>query len=259
MPIDWFTVVAQIFNFLILVWLLKRFLYKPILDALDAREARIAATLADAAKLKADAKTEIEDYQEKIAEFEAARAARMKAVEEEAQREHERLIQDSKQSIEAHRLRLEKSLKDEVEQLQNVIRVRTQDAVFSIARAVLEQLASESLEARLVDRFLESIPEMETSVKDAFANALKVSNEVMLRTAFALPEASKARIQESLKSLFGEDVTLEYHVVPALISGVELTSHGQKLSWSIDDYLDALQHQVEHVGMAQKVGSGDVA
>ena len=42
MLIDWFTVVAQVVNFLILVWLLKRFLYKPILDAIDAREKRIA-------------------------------------------------------------------------------------------------------------------------------------------------------------------------------------------------------------------------
>jgi F-type H+-transporting ATPase subunit b len=37
MLIDWFTVGAQVLNFLILVWLLKRFLYGPILDAIDAR------------------------------------------------------------------------------------------------------------------------------------------------------------------------------------------------------------------------------
>jgi len=39
MLIDWFTVVAQVINFLILVWLMKRFLYKPILNAIAAREA----------------------------------------------------------------------------------------------------------------------------------------------------------------------------------------------------------------------------
>ena len=42
MLIDWFTVGAQALNFLILVWLMKRFLYKPILHAIDAREKRIA-------------------------------------------------------------------------------------------------------------------------------------------------------------------------------------------------------------------------
>ena len=48
MLIDWFTVGAQAVNFLILVWLLRQFLYKPILNAIDAREKRIASELADA-------------------------------------------------------------------------------------------------------------------------------------------------------------------------------------------------------------------
>ncbi len=52
MLIDWFTVGAQALNFVILVWLMKRFLYKPILDAIDAREKRIATELADAGRKK---------------------------------------------------------------------------------------------------------------------------------------------------------------------------------------------------------------
>ena len=55
MLIDWFTVGAQALNFLILVWLLKRFLYKPILHAIDEREKRIAKELADADAKKAEA------------------------------------------------------------------------------------------------------------------------------------------------------------------------------------------------------------
>jgi len=56
MLIDWFTVGAQVLNFLILVWLLKHFLYKPILNAIDAREKRIASELADADAKKSEAK-----------------------------------------------------------------------------------------------------------------------------------------------------------------------------------------------------------
>ena len=56
MLIDWFTVGAQVLNFLVLVWLMKRFLYKPILDAIDAREKGIATELADADAKKAEAK-----------------------------------------------------------------------------------------------------------------------------------------------------------------------------------------------------------
>ena len=75
MLIDWFTVGAQALNFIILVWLLKRFLYKPILNTVDAREKRIAAELADADAKKAEAQKERDDYQHKNEEFDQQRAA----------------------------------------------------------------------------------------------------------------------------------------------------------------------------------------
>jgi F-type H+-transporting ATPase subunit b len=65
MLIDWFTVGAQVLNFLILVWLLKRFLYKPILHAIDEREKRIAKELADADAKKAEAEKERDEFQHK--------------------------------------------------------------------------------------------------------------------------------------------------------------------------------------------------
>jgi F-type H+-transporting ATPase subunit b len=74
MLIDWFTVGAQALNFLILVWLMKRFLYKPVLAAIDAREKRIAAELADAETKKTDAKKERDEFQKKNDEFDQQRA-----------------------------------------------------------------------------------------------------------------------------------------------------------------------------------------
>ena len=62
MLINWFTVCAQAINFLILVWLLKRFLYKPILHAIDEREKGIAAQLADAEAKKAEAQKDRDDF-----------------------------------------------------------------------------------------------------------------------------------------------------------------------------------------------------
>jgi len=72
--IDWFTVGAQALNFVILVWLMKRFLYRPILDGIDAREQRIAAELADADRRKAEAQTERSDFQHKNEELDRQRA-----------------------------------------------------------------------------------------------------------------------------------------------------------------------------------------
>ena len=75
MLIDWFTVSAQVVNFLILVWLLKRFLYKPILHAIDAREKRIAAELADADAKMSEAQQERDEFQHKNEAFDQQRSA----------------------------------------------------------------------------------------------------------------------------------------------------------------------------------------
>ncbi|MEO8614423.1 MAG: F0F1 ATP synthase subunit B, partial [Luteolibacter sp.] len=84
MLIDWFTVGAQALNFLILVGLMKRFLYKPILSAIDAREKKIAAELADADAKKADAQKERDDFQHKNEEFDQQRAGLLKKATDEA-------------------------------------------------------------------------------------------------------------------------------------------------------------------------------
>ena len=75
MLFDGFTVAAQTLNFLVLVWLMKRFLYKPILDAIDAREKRIALALADAAAKKTEAQQERDEFQKKNEVFDQARDA----------------------------------------------------------------------------------------------------------------------------------------------------------------------------------------
>src|SRR5271165_4414373 len=92
MLINWFTVCAQAINFLVLVWLLKRFLYKPILHAIDEREKGIAAQLADAEAKKALAQAERDDLQHKKEAFDQERAELLKRATAEAMAERQRLL-----------------------------------------------------------------------------------------------------------------------------------------------------------------------
>ncbi|MEN4041216.1 MAG: hypothetical protein ROW39_02640, partial [Anaerolineaceae bacterium] len=81
--IDLFTVFAQIVNFLVLILLLKRFLYKPVLKAIAAREERIANTVKEADQAKADAQQQIEAYRQKNEAWEAERATLVEALRQE--------------------------------------------------------------------------------------------------------------------------------------------------------------------------------
>src|SRR5665811_1715268 len=101
MLINWFTVGAQALNFLILVGLLKHFLYKPILTAIDAREKRIASELADATTKKTEAQKERDDFQQKSQELDQQRAELLSKATDEANAERARLMDEARRAAEA--------------------------------------------------------------------------------------------------------------------------------------------------------------
>ena len=143
MLIDWFTVGAQIINFLILVWLLKRFLYKPILHAIDAREKRIAAELADAAAKQTEAQRERDEFQHKNEEFERHRATLLSQATDEAKAERQRLLDEARKAADALSAKRQDTLRNDAHSLNQAIRRQTQQEVFAIARKALTDLAAD--------------------------------------------------------------------------------------------------------------------
>lgn len=141
MLIDWFTVGAQALNFLVLAWLLKRFLYKPILDAIDAREVSIAKKLADADAKEAIAVKERDAFQQKNAEFDRQRAARLTTASDEARAESRRLLDEARRAADALRAKRQDALESEQQGLADAIAQRTCKEVFAIARKLLADLA----------------------------------------------------------------------------------------------------------------------
>src|ERR1700678_4033464 len=127
MLIDWFTVGAQALNFLILAWLMKRFLYKPVLDAIAAREKLIAAELADAAAKKAEAQKDRDEFQHKNEEFDQQRAALLSKATDEARAERERLIDEARKAAEALSAKRQETLRNEAHNLDQAIARRTRD------------------------------------------------------------------------------------------------------------------------------------
>lgn len=142
--LDWFTVGAQTLNFLILVWLMKRFLYKPILHAIDAREQRIAAELADADAKKAEAKKQRDEFQRKNTEFDQQRAALLSQATDEVETERRRMLDEARRAADALRANRQVALEREQRSLNEELTRRTREEVFAIARKTLVDLAETS-------------------------------------------------------------------------------------------------------------------
>jgi F-type H+-transporting ATPase subunit b len=242
MLIDWFTVGAQALNFIILVWLLKRFLYKPILNAVDAREKLIAAELADAAAKRAEAQKERDEFQHKNEEFNRQRAALMSKAIDEAKAERQRLLDDARKAADALRDKRQEALQTDASNLSQAIRRRTEQEVFAIARKALTDLATTSLEERVSEVFTHRLRAMDGKAKEDLGEALKTSPEpALVRSAFDLPAAQRTAIQNALNETFSGDIRVRFTTAPDLVSGIEISTNGQKMAWSIADYLASLE------------------
>jgi F-type H+-transporting ATPase subunit b len=248
MLIDWFTVGAQVLNFLILVWLLKHFLYKPILNAIDAREKRIAAELADADAKKTEAQKERDDFQSKNKVFDEQRSALLGKAADEAKVERERLLDEARKAAESLRAAQATALRNDQRRLGSEITRLAKDEVFGIARKTLADLATVSLEERVGEVFTRRLREMDGKGKELLGAALKSSSEpAVVRSAFDLGAAQKAAIQNALNETFSAEIRIRFETSPDLISGIELTANGQKVAWSIADYLASLGKGVDEL------------
>src|ERR1700677_3648821 len=236
MLIDWFTVAAQVINFLVLVWLLKRFLYKPVLDAIDAREKRIETQLRDAVDKKADAAKEQAEFQHKNEEFDQQRVALLAEATNTAKTERERLLTDARKDAEALRAKLKKANDDELDNVNRKLEALSQSEVFSIARKTLADLAGTELEGRITDVFIRRLHDLNDKERNELKSDLGgTTTPVRICSAFDLSPPQKTTIEQAIKSLLNGGESIEFETKAGLISGIELTANGRRIAWSIGD------------------------
>lgn len=245
MEINWFTVIAQVINFLILVWLLKRFLYKPVLNAIDEREKKIASQLSDAAAKKAEAQKERDEFEQKNKTFDKERAEKMNKAQREIDSEKQRLFEEVRNESDSLRLKYEDSLKQQEQDITNTLKRKTEDEVFAITIKALADIADASLEEQAVKVFIKKIQELNEDGKASLKQALKDGNkEITIKSAFELPSSSKQELERVIEKMIGQQTGFQYKVQPELISGIEIGNNSYQLSWNIESYLGSLKKSI---------------
>jgi len=260
MSIDWFTFSAQILNFVLLVWLLKRFLYRPILNAIEAREQRISDELANAAELQAEAKKERERYRLKLEEFEQQRDQRLAGMHEEVREEYRRLLAEARDKVDALGRKRMQALRDNVENLGEVLGQRLQREVFAISGKILSELASQSLQDSMVEKFTSRLRSLDGDAAAALRKVVEVDGKILLlRSAFELSKEQLAAIKSALEDICAGAIDLRFDIEPALLAGIELVANGHKIAWSVSDYLAALEKSVGEVLPSAAAGKSPAA
>jgi F-type H+-transporting ATPase subunit b len=254
MLIDWFTVGAQSLNFLLLVYLLKRFLYQPILHAIDAREKKIADKLASADQLKADAEKQRQSFEDNNREFDQQKQQLLQEAVSAANAQKEHLLAAAKASAAVSRQKALEGLNKEIQSLQDEIAQQSLQHIYANSQKLLQDLAGLDLQQRIFEVFVKRLKEQlqqpsteETNEQAAGLPAAitKAKGQLTLRSAFALTAKQQDVIKQCLAAvrptLPADTSALKFVVEPSLICGVELLADGWKLSWTTEDYLANLQ------------------
>ncbi len=248
MVIDLFTVIAQIINFLILVFLLKKFLFDRIIKIMDDRENKISEQLSNAEQQEKDAQQEVEKQRkikEELAQKWDENLAQMK---KEIQSKREEMMREARQSVNQSQEDWEKAMSKQRDGFLRELRYLSCQQVCQVSKKVLTDLANERLENQLLDSFLEQLEAREKDKGQEFRlSELNEGEEVEIFTAFQLQKKDKDLVTEKIESLAHKDVQIGFKESNDIICGIELRSEGKKIAWSIESYLNALEKRLEEM------------
>ncbi|MFB3764045.1 MAG: F0F1 ATP synthase subunit delta [Methanotrichaceae archaeon] len=255
--IDYFTTIAQIINFLVLVFLLRHFLYRPVIKAMNDREQKIASRLKDAEDKRKEAEHEAASYRKMKQDMAAEHDLMIARAAEEVQAFKADLIKKAREDVDKTKKDWLEAFRRQKDAFLTDIAAQAGREVYAVSRHALKDLADEELERRIMDVFLERLEDLDAQDKDrlkSFYEKLKQKGGeiVTVKSTFQVPDDARNKIQKTLQYQSGSDVKIRYEIDPDLVSGIELRTDDIKISWSIASYLSDLENNLSQA-LDQKV------
>ena len=244
MSIDWFTFTAQILNFLILVWLLSHFLYKPIVNAMQEREKQIATEQEKALTLQQQAEVEAVNYRQKTEELVHAKEDLLAEAGQEVQHWRDEHLTRARTEIDEKKTEWYRALIRERHSFLREARLRMADHINLMSRRVLTELANADLQQQTIDVFLNQIGQIDEQQKNKMVALIEsTQHRVLVESAFELKQTDRENIVKFVHNFLGTDVEIDFQKKPELICGIELHVAGYKIAWNIHEPLEELEEE----------------
>lgn len=251
MLFDWFTVSAQILNFIILVWALKRFLYQPILHAIDDREKKIDTELKEAKAMKSETQKEYDEFNTKKMEFEKNSESLINKAKDDANIERQRLFDEARKDVEVMKVKQKGKLENASKKLNQTIAMQIQQEVFSIARKLLRDLANTEMENLMGELFIQRLRDQDQKSREKIIETLSnVTEGIKISSAKSLESELQSKIKNALFEIFNIEISddyIKFEVEANLIGGIELVASGHKIAWSVEANLKQLEQTVSDI------------
>lgn len=244
MKIDWFTFAAQIINFLILVALLKRFLYGPILKAIADREEEIASRFELAEREQSAAQATRHDLQKQLDDLATTRQQLLAEAAEEVERWKQERLGEAHADVSQARSDWFAAVDRERDQLRSNLLTQYRKHALQMARGILECLADADSQTLLVDSFIRQLAAHLASTQSSgttLVSEARAGEPVTVRSAFELSDGQQSKIADALARAGVERGAIHFRLDDTLISGIEVRTQDQAISWNASDSLEFLE------------------
>ncbi|WP_320170555.1 ATPase [Maridesulfovibrio sp.] len=237
MLLDWFTVLAQVLNFFVLLVLLRVFLYGPVVRAMEERRQRVAEEMDQARKARAEAEKAATDLAARREELDRETAEAMAQVHAEAENWRRQIMESASEEVETLRGEWLAALDREKEAVSLEFRKRLTHELAESAARMVRDLADSDIEDMALSGFLNRIADEAGDVDCG-------NSDIVVRTGFGQSAAQQEKLDRVLKGLFPGAGNLVYMQVPELGLGIELVAGDRKWEWNLSSYVNELEQKI---------------
>lgn len=242
MQIDYFTIAAQVVNFALLVFILKRILYRPLLNIMEERDKAIISRQKAAEDAKKDAQEEAESYRQKKEELSAEHEGLLVKAKDDAKKFRADLMEKAKDEVEETKLEWHRDLQRQKDDLITDLRKYSGEQLYAISKRSLRDLANEDLERQIMITFINRLRNLEESEREAIREFLRDPGEIIVvHSAFKVPEDIQQKIKDALATHSEADIKIHFEIDDYLISGMVMSARNIEIGWNIAAYLDSLE------------------
>jgi F-type H+-transporting ATPase subunit b len=248
MEIDLVTLIAQILNFLLLLWVLKKLLYKPLLTAMANRKKDIIKAIEDAEKKQEEALGLKEENEKMLEDIRKQKNELLRKAEEEIGIEKTEMSQKLREEQEAERVEFKEQLEIEKQRFIKEVNKVVANKFAKFSKTVFSDLSNTDIEAQAIEVFLNKIKDLKKAEIEKINTSAKAHNgEITIATSHDLSKKTADKIKDSIKKIGVNYTKIKFEKDSEIILGVNLKADSYIIAWDLKEFLNSFKEELTKI------------
>jgi F-type H+-transporting ATPase subunit b len=223
MSFSWSTFALQAVNFLVLVWLLKRFLFKPVAAIVARRREEITRALSETKAATQSAEQALKDFEARQGEIEAQRLGIIEQTRAVLTDERTKMIEAARADIEKLKSTARMKLDEERETAANELFGQAVKIAVKLAENLLGKFTVPALDELFLDQVLNHLDHLTATERVALLGPVDDDDRrLVLTTAYPMEADAQSKWGSALRERLGTAQRIAFAHDLQLIAGAEL-------------------------------------